>query len=66
MTATTELAEQPIKKPELQGHGAIVKQILYNATLEKVVLVLDKALQSGEQVIVQVRSSRIIVMRKFT
>ncbi|VDM81209.1 unnamed protein product, partial [Strongylus vulgaris] len=41
------------KLPELQPHGVIVNDILYNATLEKVVLVLDKPLESGEQVIVQ-------------
>ncbi|RCN52034.1 peptidase family M1 [Ancylostoma caninum] len=50
MTTTTAA---PATQPALQMHQAKVKRILYNATLEKVVLFLDNVLLSREEVIVQ-------------
>ncbi|KIH62700.1 peptidase family M1, partial [Ancylostoma duodenale] len=53
MTNTTTTTPSPATQPALQMHGAKVKRILYNATLEKVVLFLDNVILSREEVIVQ-------------
>ncbi|EYC15756.1 hypothetical protein Y032_0036g3341 [Ancylostoma ceylanicum] len=53
MTNMTTTTPAPVSQPALQMHDAKVKRIFYNATLEKVVLFLDNALLSLEEVIVQ-------------
>ncbi|ETN82347.1 hypothetical protein NECAME_07997 [Necator americanus] len=53
MLNVTNMTPAPVRESPLQLHGSKVERLLYNDTLQKLILTLDKAVQSGEEVIVQ-------------